>query len=289
MIGPEGYLHRWTAPRKKFIQRTRKINGTSKSLVERLVDFKIFALSVLGYLGFISAPDGAILKEEAMRCKALPLAPHNAIPTDLLRAGSACGLGIDLFGIRILSLAARFRTLANSNTLADGLAKISAARQYDGASLFGLTPEWEEKFLQTSMPCCTMEASEYTSHSDHAGRIADSPSDKKQKAATTLLRDAIQKQDFSLPIAARASKIFGPISRHLMAQILPMICNAARASRPGLAVGILCVLCNGMCAAQRIHMAGFSLTLQRAPSASRLRHRCLEVCRSSPSKKPSVS
>ena len=48
------------------------------------------------------------------------------------------------FGIRILSLAARFRTVANSNTLADGLAKISAARQYDGASLFGLTPEWEE-------------------------------------------------------------------------------------------------------------------------------------------------
>ena len=83
------------------------------------------------------------------------------------------------------------------------------------------------------MAYCTMEASEYTSHSDHAGRIADSPSDKKQKAATTLLRDAIHKQDFSLPIAARASKILGPISRHLMAQILPMICNAARASRPG--------------------------------------------------------
>ena len=75
MIGPEGYLHRWTAPRKKFIQRTRKTNGTSKSLVERLVDFKIFELSVLGYLGFISAPDGATLKEEAMRCKALPLVP----------------------------------------------------------------------------------------------------------------------------------------------------------------------------------------------------------------------
>ena len=32
MLGPEGYLHRWTAPRKKFIQRTGKINGPSKSL-----------------------------------------------------------------------------------------------------------------------------------------------------------------------------------------------------------------------------------------------------------------
>ena len=48
MIGPEGYFHRRTAPRKKFTERTRKINGTSKSLVERLIDFKIHALSVLG-------------------------------------------------------------------------------------------------------------------------------------------------------------------------------------------------------------------------------------------------
>ena len=67
--------------------------------------------------------------------------PNDAIPTDLLRARSVCGLGIDLFGIRILSLAARFRTAASSNTLADGLAKISTARQYDGVSLFAHTPE----------------------------------------------------------------------------------------------------------------------------------------------------
>ena len=31
MIGPEGYLHRLAAPREKFIQRARKINGTSKA------------------------------------------------------------------------------------------------------------------------------------------------------------------------------------------------------------------------------------------------------------------
>ena len=63
-------------------------------------------------------------------------------------------------------------------------------------------------------------------------------------------------RDFAAPIAARASKIFGPISLHLIAQILPMMCNAARASRPGLAVGVLRCLCNGMCAAQRLHMDG---------------------------------
>ena len=65
VIGPEGYLHRWTTPRERFFQRARKTNGTSKSLVERLIDFKIYALSVLEYLRSISARDVATLKEEA--------------------------------------------------------------------------------------------------------------------------------------------------------------------------------------------------------------------------------
>ena len=39
-------------------------------------------------------------------------------------------------------------------------------------------------------------------------------------------------------------------------QILPQMCISSRASRPGLAVGILQVLCNGMCTAQRFHMEG---------------------------------
>ena len=50
MIGPDGYLHRWTAPRKKIIQRVMKINASTKSLVERLCELKIHAISVLGFL-----------------------------------------------------------------------------------------------------------------------------------------------------------------------------------------------------------------------------------------------
>ena len=50
MIGPDGHIHRWTAPRK-IIQRVVKINASTKSLVERLCDFKIYAVFVLGYIG----------------------------------------------------------------------------------------------------------------------------------------------------------------------------------------------------------------------------------------------
>ena len=77
---------------------------------------------------------------------------------------------------------------------------------------------------------------------------------RSKKAATALLRDAIQIRDLAVPIAARASRILGPISRRLMEQIIPKICYAARASRPGFAVGILRVSCTGMCKARRFHV-----------------------------------
>ena len=92
----------------------------------------------------------------------------------------------------------------------------------------------------------TMEACEIVCRPDHTGKIDDSPHGKKQKAATALLRDEIRKQDFAKPVALRVSKIFGPVSRFRIAQILPHNCHASRASRRGLTVGFLRNLCNGL-------------------------------------------
>ena len=50
----ESYLHRWISPRNKFVKVCRKINESSKSTVGRLVEFKIFASSVLRLFGLHS-------------------------------------------------------------------------------------------------------------------------------------------------------------------------------------------------------------------------------------------
>ena len=228
MIGPEGYVHRWTTPRERFFQRTRKINGTSKCLVKRLIDFKIYALSVLGHWGSISAPDGATLKEEAPALQCTTVGP-TIIPTDLLRAGSVCGLGIDQVEIRILNLAARFRTAASSNALASSLQK-SVQPESTTVSPCSLSPpEWEEKFLKTPMAHSTMEAYEYARHLVMLAELPTLPAirNKKPPRSCSATRS---KNDFSFPITARASQFLGPISRHLMAQIIPMIYISARAS-----------------------------------------------------------
>ena len=86
MIGPDGYIHRWTAHRKLFIQHVLKINAST--LNERLCHFKIFAISVLSFIGSVCGPDKANFKAEnhALQCTTAGL--YNAILSNLLGVGS---------------------------------------------------------------------------------------------------------------------------------------------------------------------------------------------------------
>ena len=155
MIGPDGYLHRWTAPRKNFVQRVMKINASTKSLVERLCDLKIYAISVLSFIGSACAPDKATLKAENHALQCTTAGPYNAIPSTLLQVGSVCGLGPDLVGIHSISLAARSRVAACSSTLRRGLEKVCAARGHNCTPLFALSRAWEHEFLIPSMAFST--------------------------------------------------------------------------------------------------------------------------------------
>ena len=65
----------------------------------------------------------------------------------------------------------------------------------------------------------------------------------------------LRTQDFAGPLSSRASRFPGPISRHRIADILPHMKRVSRASRPGLLVGFLCILCDELCNARRFHTA----------------------------------
>ena len=123
-----------------IIQRVLKINASTKSLVERLCDFKIYAISVLSFIGSVCAPDKATLKAENHALQCTPAGPYNAIPSNLLGVGSVCGLGPDHVGIHSISLAAPYRAAACSTTLCQGLEKIQAARGHNSAPIFALSP-----------------------------------------------------------------------------------------------------------------------------------------------------
>ena len=77
---------------------------------------------------------------------------------------------------------------------------------------------------------------------------------KCKKAATTLLCEVEQQRDFSPPIARRATRVFGPVTKHRIAQVLPAIRCASRATRPGSAVGMFRVMCRGLCTSRRFHV-----------------------------------
>ena len=236
MIGPDGHLHRWSAARK-FIQRVLKINACTKSLDERLCDFKIYAISVLTVIGSVCAPDKATLKAENHALQCTTAGPYYAFPSHLLGVGSMCCLGPDLVGIHSISLAARCRVAACSTTLTQGLEKIQTARGHNCTPIFALSRTWEKEFLVPSMAYSTADAFDITYRLDRTGTLDEAPQNNKQEVATGLLLDKLHKQDFAGPLSSRASKVLGPISRYRVADILPRMKLVSRASRPGLIVG----------------------------------------------------
>ena len=155
-----------------------------------------------------------------------------------LGVGSVCGLGLDLVGIHSLSLAARYRVVACSTTHSRGLEKISTARRHNCTPLFALSlsPIWEKEFLVPSMAFSTANAFDTICRLHRNDTLDEVPQNNKQKVATGLLLDKLHKQDFAGPLACRASKVSGPISRHRVADILPHMKIVSRASRPGLLV-----------------------------------------------------
>ena len=78
---------------------------------------------------------------------------------------------------------------------------------------------------------------------------------KKQKVVTSLLLDKMRTQDFAGPLSSPASRVLGPISHHRTADILLHMKRVSCASRPGLFVGFLRILCSGLCTARRFHTA----------------------------------
>ena len=252
MIGPHGHLHRWTAARKKFIQRVMKIHASTKSLVERLCDFKIYAISVLSFHWLRMCSRQCHLKAENNALQCTTAGPYNAIHSSLLQVGSICGLGPDSIGIHSLSLAARYRVAAGSYTLRRGLEKVNEARGHNCTPLFALAPAWEQEFLLPSMACHTANAFDIICRLDRDDTLDDVPQNNKQRVATGLLLDKLQ--DFAGPLSGHITRVLGPISRHRIADSATFE-RVSSASRPGLLVGFLRILCDGLCTAQRFHTA----------------------------------
>ena len=134
--------------------------------------------------------------------------------------------------------------------LVEVLDKVSAARGHNCTPLFALSPAGEHEFLIPSMAFSIANAFDIVCRLDRDDTLDEVPQNKKQKIATGLHLDKLRKQDFAGPLSCRASEVSGPISRHRVADTLLHMKVVSRASCPGLLVGFLRILCNGLCTAQ---------------------------------------
>ena len=131
----------------KIIQFVLKINASTKSLVERLCDFKIYAITVLSFIGSYvhsirqpSRPRTMLFSVQQQARTTLYRLPFSELAPYVV-------FGPDQVGIHSISLAARYRVAACSTTLTQGFEKIHNARGHNCTPIFALSPIWEKEFL----------------------------------------------------------------------------------------------------------------------------------------------
>ena len=146
---------------------------------------KIYALSVLGKIGSTSAPDGATIKDKAYGFQCTAAGPYNTIQTNLLSVGSVCALDPTCLG-----------------------SILSASRPV-------IEPPPTQAHFPTVWQKLRQLASMISSHFCPQLRMEGEVLESFQGhvAATALLRDELQKQDFARPVSLRVSRILGPVSR----------------------------------------------------------------------------
>ena len=167
MSGPEGYLHRWTASRNKCVRVCSKVGSSPRSFGEP----QDLRSAGSGFIG-----SGGPRRNNTQRGVAFVTTvggwTFDAISTRMRMADTRIGLGIDVHGIRIISLALLFRVATWSSTSADGIAKIQAARDTKHVTLQELSTVWDETVLHRCIAYATMVAHQFVSPLDSSAENA---------------------------------------------------------------------------------------------------------------------
>ena len=228
MIGPEGHIHRWTVPRK---------NNSSNQKMMHPPRVWWRDCATLRYVPFLN---WSILDPYSHRTKQ----PSRKRPTQCdSHQPITCWLCVRPWTRHTWNpfsqLAAQYGIASNSGTLANGLAKIQAAREYDHAKIHALNSRWKETFLNPSMVHDTVEAYEIVRRLDHMEKLMTLPMARNKRLPR--LCSATNPRSRTLPtnVTTCPSRILGPASRFRIAQIMPQMSREPRASRPGLTVGSL--------------------------------------------------
>ena len=252
MIGPDGHLHRFAAPRKNSSSTCWKSMHLPRAWLSDCATSRS-----MRFLCWVLAPYARLIRQ-ASRQRTMPFSVQQQARTTLYRlpfleldpyvvlvliwwvfTPSALRLAIELRHAR-----PRFvKALRNYIRLVDTIALPFSVFLTSGREnlLFFLWPLALRMLLILFVVWTVMI------------HLMKFQKKKKQKVATGLLLDELHRQDFAGPLSSRGSRFLGPISRYCVADILSHMKLVSRASRPGLIVGFLRILWNGLCTAQRFH------------------------------------
>ena len=106
-------------------------------------------MSVLSIIGSVAEPDTATITVENLALHRLSAGPLHSIPS-AQRRGTAVGLKVDVDGTELTTKAGRFRVASRSDVLSANMARIGAAKDYDGSTIDSCARSWDDMYLHSS-------------------------------------------------------------------------------------------------------------------------------------------
>ena len=214
---------------------------------------KIYALSVLAYVGSVSEPDEGPITAEILALQRLSAGTFSRT-SSLLRRGSSCGLKIDVDSIQLTCKTARFRFASRSAHLSSGMDCIRAAKDHCDRTLDSFTASWDEMCFRSSMAFSTTSAFQRVYGMDSLLSLRSFSVHKMQSGAATLLPQSGNVVGIAQAVCSRSNHVLG-FQQHRVHLLRNGLCGTANSCKAGLIVGALRVACNGLPTAARFRTA----------------------------------
>ena len=234
--------------------------------------FKIYALSVLAFVGSVSEPDKETVTAENLALQGLSAGPFSHIfPSFLLRRGSGCGLKIDVDDSQLTSKAARFRVAFRSAQLSSGMERIRAAKDHCDRTLDSFAASWDEKYFRPSTAYFTTSAFQLLNGTDSLRCRRNLLVHEMQSFAATLKRQSDNVLDIAQAICIACtclwrSSVVRSIRANLVLSLVPHVSHVMVCARLPDSILSKKILAASWCALKDLIARGIIIAPQPCPT-----------------------
>ena len=248
LVGPESACLSWKAPTAKYLERVKLIRAAGNGLCQSIVDYKMYAVSVLSHVAQFEFAPKETLKTETRALQMLTAGPWNAINKELMLQLTDIGYTTEAPSISNLARAAMFRFCSRSKAFQTCIDMIEQVRRDDDDVVF--VPRLEKWHRQAHIS--VMQANWQQLASLRLELAPKLETDLQARMYSALRRSDCNKSASDV-IEARIRYWIADASAAKVARLIRRFAFIARNLPPFVATSVLKSITNCWCTSARFH------------------------------------